>query len=80
MSRLPCLLPVTHYFRCVDDADPPRGYAGDWPVRGAVYAGTLKPAVHTGAPHLHLAGFHAEPPWGAFAAGRFDHFVSVWLN
>lgn len=80
MSRLPVRLPIQHYFRCLDAEGQPAGYVGDWPEQGKVYPGCIKPAAHTGVPHVHLDGFHAEPPWGAFAAGRFAHVASIHLN
>ena len=69
-----------NYFRCVDDQNKPAGYVGDWPEAGKVYSGQVLPAKHTGAPHVHLDGFWAAEPWGAFAAGRFEYIASTWLN
>ena len=69
-----------HYFRCIDAANPPAGYAGDWPDQGTVYAGHVRPSVHTGEPHVFLDGFYAPDPWGAFAAERFEFFVTLSLN
>ena len=77
---LPVRYPVAHYFRCIDATDQPANYVGDWPESGKVYAGCVKPAAHTGTPHVHLDGFHAEKPWGAFARGRFAHFTTLYLN
>ena len=80
MTRIPAPLPLAHYYRCIDDANPPANYAGDWPVAGKVYAGCIKPAYHTGTPHVHLDGFWAAEPWGAFAVERFEHFTTLYLN
>ena len=80
MNQLPSPAPIAHYFRCIDAQGQPAGYVGDWPEAGKVYAGHIKSAVHTGAPHVYLAGFWAEPPWGAFAAARFAHFATLHLN
>ena len=80
MPKLPAALPIAYYFRCIDAENQPAGYAGDWPESGKVYAGCVKPAINTGTPHVHLDGFWAAEPWGAFAAGRFEHFTTVYLN
>ena len=69
-----------HYFKCIDDQGKPAGYVGDWPEAGKVYAGQVLPAAHTGVPHVHLDGFWAADPWGAFAATRFVFICTAWLN
>lgn len=79
-TSLPTPLPRTLYLKCQDDTNPPAGYVGDWPVAGEVYAGRVLPHVKTGEMHVHLDGFHAEKPWGAFGTWRFTEVADVWLN
>ena len=79
-KKLPVPAPRVHYFRCVDDANQPAGYVGEWPARGRVYAGHVKPSAYTGEPHIYLDGLWAAAPWGAFAAGRFVHLATFHLN
>ena len=80
MPALPYPLPRTHYFRCLDDTNQPAGFVGDWPTAGHVYAGHIKPSIHSGEPHVYLDGFYAAEPFGAFAAQRFLHVATVHLN
>jgi hypothetical protein len=79
-NRLPQPLPMQTFFKCLDDTSQPRGYVGDWPVAGGVYSGRVLPHYQSGAPHVHLDGFWAERPWGAFAIERFVQLTRVWLN
>lgn len=79
-APLPVPLPAQHYFRCVDSANQPAGYVGDWPEAGKVYAGHVKRSAYSHEPHIYLDGFWVAAPWGAFAAGRFEPVTTVWLN
>jgi hypothetical protein len=79
-TQLPTPLPVQQYARCVNDADRPTGYIGDWPTAGQVYLVQVRPHVRSGQPHVHVMGFYAERPYGAFAAERFEDVATVWLN
>ena len=69
--KLPTPLPVQRFARCVNDQQRPTGYIGDWPVAGRVYPVRVLPHARTGQPHVHILGFYAERPYGAFAAHRF---------
>ena len=77
---LPTMLPVQHYFKCIDADGKPDDYAGDWPRKGGVYTGSVKPSFYTGVPHVFLDGFHSEEPYGSFAFGRFVYLGAIWLN
>ena len=66
--KLPTPLPVQQFARCVNDAQRPADYVGDLPH------------VRTGLPQVHVLGFYAERPYGAFAAHRFERVADVWLN
>jgi hypothetical protein len=45
-----------------------------------VYPVRVLPHVRSGQPQVHVLGFHAERPYGAFAAHRFEEVATVWLN
>lgn len=77
---LPSPLPVQQFARCVNNRDQPADYVGDWPEAGRVYAVRVLPHIRTGLPQVHIVGFHAERPYGAFAARRFVEVAQVWLN
>ena len=79
-TQLPTPRPVQQFARCVNDANQPTGYIGDWPTAGRVYPVRVLPHVRSGQPHVHVLGFHAERPYGAFAAHRFETVATVWLN
>jgi hypothetical protein len=36
--------------------------------------------VRTGKPQVHVLGFYAERPYGAFAAHRFETVATLWMN
>lgn len=78
--KLPVPTPVQHFARCVDASRRPADYVGEWPEAGCVYPVRVLPHVRTGEPQVHILGFYAEAPYGAFAARRFEHVASVWLN
>ena len=78
--KLPTPLPVQQFARCVNDAQRPTDYIGDWPEMGRVYPVRVLPHVRTGQPQVHVLGFYAERPYGAFAAHRFEAVADVWLN
>lgn len=78
--KLPTPLPMQQFARCVNDAQRPADYVGDWPEAGRVYAVRVLPHVRTGHPQVHVLGFYAERPYGAFAAHRFEQVADVWLN
>ena len=80
MPLLPTPLPLVEYYRCINDTNRPADYVGDWPVRHVIYAGRLMPAFNTREPRLHLAGFWAQEPFGAFAPARFQHYTTLYLN
>ena len=77
---LPTPAPVQHFARCIDADNRPESYIGDWPIAGCVYEIRVLPHVATGKPHVHVMGFHAERPYGAFAPHRFVPVAEVWLN
>ena len=79
-APLPTPYPHAHYYRCLDNSNPPPGYVGDWPEQGKVYAGHVKTSFYSGQPHVYLDGFWAEAPWGCFALDRFEHFLCLHLN
>jgi hypothetical protein len=79
-TQLPTPLPVQQFARCVNDTDRPDGYIGDWPTAGQVYPVRVLPHVRSGKLHVHILGFYAERPYGAFAAHRFEEVATVWLN
>lgn len=79
-SRLPTPEPVQTFFKCLDDTSQPSGYVGDWPKAGRVYSGRVLLHHQSREPRVHLDGFWAERPWGAFAIERFVQLTRVWLN
>lgn len=78
--KLPVPPPVQHFARCVDDSCRPADYVGEWPNAGQVYPVRVLAHARTGQPQVHILGFYAEAPYGAFAARRFAPVASVWLN
>lgn len=78
--KLPTPTPVQQFARCVDASRRPAGYVGEWPEAGRVYPVRVLPHVRTGEPQVHILGFYAEAPYGAFAARRFEPVATVWLN
>ena len=78
--KLPTLLPVQQYARCVNASRRPADYIGDWPVAGKVYPVRVMTNARTGEPQIHVLGFYAERPYGAFAPHRFESVAEVWLN
>ena len=78
--KLPTPLPVQHFARCVNDAQRPADYVGDWPEAGRVYPVRVLLHAHTRQPQVHVLGFYAERPYGAFAPHRFKSVAQVWLN
>ena len=78
--KLPTPLPMQQFARCVNDAQRPADYVGDWPEMGCVYPVRILPHVRTGQPQVHVLGFYAERPYGAFSAHRFECVADVWLN
>jgi hypothetical protein len=79
-TQLPTPLPVQQFARCVNDANQPAGYIGDWPTAGRVYPVRVLPHVRSGQPQVHVLGFYAERPYGAFAAHRFETVATLWMN
>jgi hypothetical protein len=79
-TQLPTPLPVQQFARCIDDTARPSGYIGDWPQAGRVYPVQVRPHVRTGKAHVHVLGFYAEQPYGAFAAHRFEPVATLWMN
>jgi hypothetical protein len=79
-TQLPTPLPVQQFARCIDDTARPAGYIGDWPTAGRVYPVRVLPHVRTGKKHVHVLGFYAERPYGAFAAHRFEEVATLWMN
>lgn len=78
--KLPVPLPVQQYARCVDASRRPADHIGDWPESGRVYPIQVRPNARTGQPQVHVLGFYAEQPYGAFAPHRFEPVAQVWLN
>ena len=78
--KLPTPAPVQQFARCVDAARRPADYVGEWPEAGRVYPVRVLPHVRTGEPQVHVLGFYAEAPYGAFAPRRFEPVATVWLN
>lgn len=79
-SQLPTPLPVQQYARCVDSNSRPTDHIGDWPTLGQVYPVEYRTNARTGQPQVHVLGFYAERPYGAFATRRFEPLAEVWLN
>lgn len=65
---------------CVNDDNKPIDYHGDWPEEGKLYQVEVFPHFETGHLHVHVIGFTAQKPWGAFALYRFAQAVTYWLN
>lgn len=78
--KLPVPLPVQQYARCVDASRRPADHIGDWPVTGQVYPIQLRRNARSGELQVHVLGFYAERPYGAFARHRFETVAQVWLN
>ena len=78
--KLPTPLPFEQFARCVNDTQRPANYIGDWPEAGRIYPVRVLPHARTGQPQVHVLGFYAEQPYGAFAAYRFEQVAEVWLN
>lgn len=79
-TQLPTPLPVQQFARCIDDTARPNGHIGDWPQAGHIYPVRVLPHVRTGQSQVHVLGFYAERPYGAFATRRFEQVATVWLN
>ncbi|UYZ60875.1 hypothetical protein [Hymenobacter latericus] len=79
-TQLPTPTPVQQYARCIDAARRPEDHIGDWPERGAVYPVEYRLNARTKEPQVHVLGFYAEQPYGAFATRRFEPVAEVWLN
>jgi len=45
-----------------------------------VYPVRVMTNARTGEPQIHVLGFYAERPYGAFAPHRFESVAEVWLN
>ncbi len=71
---------MQQYARCVDASRRPTDHVGDWPEAGRVYPVQLCRNVRTGESQVHVLGFYAERPYGAFARHRFETVARVWLN
>ncbi|NRT20162.1 hypothetical protein HNP98_003001 [Hymenobacter sp. 9A] len=78
--KLPTPPPVQLFARCVNADQRPADFIGDWPTAGRVYPVRVLPHARTGQPQVHVLGFYAERPYGAFAAHRFEQVAEVWLN
>jgi hypothetical protein len=78
--KLPVPIPVQQYARCVDASRRPADHVGDWPEAGRVYPVQVRRNVNTGELQIHVLGFYAERPYGAFARYRFETVANVWLN
>lgn len=78
--KLPVPIPVQQYARCVDASRRPADHIGDWPEAGRVYPVQVRRNARTRQPQVHVLGFYAEQPYGAFAAHRFETVAQVWLN
>ncbi|WBA42281.1 hypothetical protein [Hymenobacter canadensis] len=78
--KLPVSPPVQLYARCIDASRRPTDHVGDWPEAGRVYPVQMRRNVRTGQPQVHVLGFYAERPYGAFARHRFEKVAQVWLN
>lgn len=79
-TKLPVPLPMQQYARCVNARNRPANHIGDWPTRGQVYPVQMRRNAHNGDLQVHVLGFYAERPYGAFAQHRFEHIAQVWLN
>ncbi|WP_426490937.1 hypothetical protein [Hymenobacter sp. 102] len=79
-TQLPVPLPLQQFARCVDATRRPVDHIGDWPTSGRVYPIQMRRHAHTGELQVHVLGFYAEQPYGAFAKHRFEPVAQVWLN
>jgi hypothetical protein len=79
-TKLPFPLPVQQYARCIDATCRPADHIGDWPAEGSVYPIQYRRNARTGESQVHVLGFYAERPYGAFAQRRFEPVAEVWLN
>ena len=79
-TKLPTPAPVQLFVRCINAENRPANYVGDWPRAGCVYPVRVLPHVHTRQAQVHIQGFYAERPYGAFAPHRFERLAEVWLN
>ncbi|SHI95649.1 hypothetical protein SAMN02745146_2029 [Hymenobacter daecheongensis DSM 21074] len=79
-TRIPFPLPVQQYARCIDATRRPADHIGDWPTQGQVYPIEYRCNARTGKLQVHVLGFHAERPYGAFDQRRFETVADVWLN
>ena len=79
-TKLPVPLPVQQYARCVDAQGRPADHIGDWPTRGQVYPIEWRRNARSGELQVHVLGFYAERPYGAFACRRFKPVAQIWLN
>lgn len=78
--KLPTPAPVQVFARCINADNRPARYIGDWPRAGGVYPVRVLPHVRTRQAQVHILGFYAERPYGAFAPHRFEQIAEVWLN
>lgn len=78
--KFPVPAPVQQFARCIDASSRPTDYIGEWPEVGHVYPVQYRRNARTGQPQVHVLGFYAEAPYGAFAAHRFHSVAEVWLN
>lgn len=79
-TQLPTPVPVQVFARCIDAENRPANYIGDWPLAGRVYPVRVLPHVRTRQAQVHIQGFYAEQPYGAFARQRFEQVAEIWLN
>lgn len=79
-TKLPVPLPLQQFARCVDATRRPVDHIGDWPTNGQIYPIQMRRHAHTGELQVHVLGFYAEQPYGAFAKHRFEPIAQVWLN
>ncbi|MFD2785262.1 hypothetical protein [Hymenobacter rubripertinctus] len=79
-TKLPIPLPVQQYARCIDAHGRPADHIGDWPAAGQVYPIEMRCNARTGQVQVHVLGFYAERPYGAFARRRFEPVAQLWLN
>jgi hypothetical protein len=79
-TSLPFPLPMQQYARCIDATQRPADHIGDWPETGSVYPVQYRPNARTGQVQVHVLGFYAEQPYGAFTRQRFEPVAQLWLN
>ncbi|TGE14184.1 hypothetical protein [Hymenobacter elongatus] len=77
---LPFPIPMQQYARCIDASQRPSNHIGDWPEVGGVYPVQYRANAHTGQLQVHVLGFYAERPYGAFGNHRFEPVAQFWLN